>query len=92
MIRIIPSPVRSSSVVVIEYPLHTLEVSVEHLVELNLSLGLFDIKLELLLIVVPLSLVSIFLVGLDEVLHESMVALNGFCSLLLHKINLCIHI
>ena len=67
MVWIIPSPVRCSSIVVIQHPLHSLEVSIQHLMQLDLALLLLDIKLKLGFIVVPLGLIGILLVGINKV-------------------------
>ena len=92
MVRIVPSPVLSSPVVVEEHPLHAFEVSEQQLVQCSLSFHLLDVKLEFLKIVAPLCLVGVFFISLDEVAHELMVALNILVGLLLRDLNLLIDV
>ena len=106
MIRVVPSPVRSTSIVVVENPLHAFEVPVEHLEEVLLSCWLISVKLELLEVVGLLSLAGIFLVLgherthelvilLDELLGRSLLdfdlVLDSFLQLHIFKVGFVIH-
>jgi hypothetical protein len=77
VIWIVPSPVRSSFIVIVENPLHAFKISEEQLLKMHFAFWFLHIEIELRVIIVSFGFVRIFLVSVDKLFHEVMITLDG---------------
>lgn len=83
VVRIVPSPVLSSFVIIIKNPLETFHISLKHHFLLMLSLRNIDIKLKFLIIIKSLCSTWIILIGSDKFIHKLDVSFSIFVNYLL---------
>jgi len=73
VVRVVPTPVLRSLVVVVEHPLSAFKVLTEHGLLLLISLRSVNVEIYFSFVVKPLSSVSVLRVSRSEVLHEIVV-------------------
>jgi len=77
VIWIVPSPVRSSFIVIVENPLKALKISKKQLLKMHFAFRLLHIEIKLRVIIVSFGFVRIFLISVDKLFHEVMITLDG---------------
>jgi hypothetical protein len=77
MIWIIPSPVRSSLIVIVKNPLKPFKISIKQLSQFTLSRWLSDIKLKLLFVIVSFGFIRVLFVSVYKAFHEIMILFNS---------------
>lgn len=76
VIRVVPSPVRRSLVIIIEDPLKPFQVSVEQLVEFDFASSVAYVEVKFRFIVVSFCFIRVFFVCFDKFFHKIVILFN----------------